>query len=231
MKNSTGRRPSSSPGVQTFSVRQSSATGSGPIASVCCMCGFSAWTETGPNSNASRVPDHGSAACGGAKRSSPSGGCAYGTPRKTDSPSSSRPISSPDVTRTAAGATRGPFPCAASIEPADARYSPAAPPATSDKYRFRYRRCPRFDVSSSASQRCGYCQRRRGGKEFGIGLAAGWAAGASNPARPRTEGPLLLTIGTIRYHVNRFWRGQLLARSRQPPEPHGSWSAHGEGKT
>ena len=95
-----------------------------------------------------------------------------------------------------------------------------------------------------SSSRCGYCiaivgiwsprtshdaSIWRSSNGAGIGLAAGWAAGASNPARPRTEGPLLLTIGTIRYHVLRFGRRELLAP--KPPEPHGSWSAHGEGKT
>ena len=100
-----------------------------------------------------------------------------------------------------------------------------------------------------SSSRCGYCiaivgiwsprtshyasiWRSSNGAGIGPRLAPGWAAGASNPAAPRTEGPLLLTIGTIRYHVRRYWRGELLApKPPKPPQPRGSWSAHGEGKT
>ena len=49
---------------------------------------------------ASRTPAHGSGGTGGQKRRGPTGGLAYGTPRKTWMPSSSLPDSLPEAVST-----------------------------------------------------------------------------------------------------------------------------------
>ena len=78
----TGRPAPSSPGVQTFSVRQSSSIGptskgsAGPSALELCQA-------DDPKRVASRRPDQGGSGAGGRKRRGPTGGAAYGMPRKT----------------------------------------------------------------------------------------------------------------------------------------------------
>ena len=79
---STGRAAPSQPGVKTLSVRQSSsqcAPWSRPSAptSGSSRCGCAA-----PKRVASRVPRQRGAGCGGRRRSAPTGGAAYGMPRK-----------------------------------------------------------------------------------------------------------------------------------------------------
>jgi predicted ATPase/transcriptional regulator with XRE-family HTH domain len=51
----------------------------------------------GPNRCALRVPDHGSSRSGGANRSGPTGGCAYGIPRNATTPFSTAPFSVPKL--------------------------------------------------------------------------------------------------------------------------------------
>ena len=57
------------------------------------------WGGGGPNSRASRTPSQGHAGTGLAKRSSPTGGRAYGIPRNTHMPSTISPRTSPVVRR------------------------------------------------------------------------------------------------------------------------------------
>src|SRR3954469_23270798 len=85
----TGRRASSGAGVQTLSVRQSSlgaATMLRPLVTALAAC-----MACGPKRVASRRPVQDSGGWGGANRNGPSGGRAYGTPRKTTTPRSSSP--------------------------------------------------------------------------------------------------------------------------------------------
>ena len=49
--------------------------------------------DTGPNSAAGRTPSHGRGGSGGRKRSSPTGGAAYGMPRNCQAPWRSMPSS------------------------------------------------------------------------------------------------------------------------------------------
>ena len=79
-------------------MRQSSL-GAGPILSP-SLTAFATCIAGGPKAVASRTPAQASGGCGGAKRSGPTGGRAYGMPRKTATPSSTAPRSRPDVVGT-----------------------------------------------------------------------------------------------------------------------------------
>ena len=103
----TGRAPSSTAGVTTLRVRQSSSqSGSGPVSrppSAPAAC-----HDTGPNRVASRVSAHGSAGSGGRNRSGPVGGAAYGMPANSTMPSFSRPRTAPVVVMATVSAIAAP---------------------------------------------------------------------------------------------------------------------------
>src|SRR4030043_2350209 len=85
----TGRFALSSPGVQILRNRQSSDCGCGACIIIppgIVLCG-----AIGPNSLAERTPLHRLTGWGGIQRKSPTGGAAYGPPRKTFVPFSSNP--------------------------------------------------------------------------------------------------------------------------------------------
>src|SRR3954452_13378348 len=54
----------------------------------------------GPKRVASRTPLHGCTGCGGRKRRSPTGGAAYGMPRKSRIPTWTHPVTAPVVVST-----------------------------------------------------------------------------------------------------------------------------------
>src|SRR6476660_6470062 len=72
----TGRADAPTSGVHTFTVNHSSDD----VRRIGCGGGD-------PNSSALNTPSHGSWGTGAAKRSGPTGGCAYGIPRKACTPS------------------------------------------------------------------------------------------------------------------------------------------------
>src|SRR5687768_8333215 len=81
-------------------------------------------TAAGPKTTASRTPGHGSGGPGAANRADPTGGRAYGTPRKTTRGPSEEPVSRPDAVSTIGVTARGPYrPCLARGR---TRYSPPA---------------------------------------------------------------------------------------------------------
>src|SRR5579875_202074 len=102
----TGRLcPAPSPAVQMFKQRQSSLIG--PPGSITSTSGgttprnwLSSCGARGPNSVASRTPDHGSGFRGGMKRAAPPVGAPYRTPLKTCTPRLILPRSFPAVVST-----------------------------------------------------------------------------------------------------------------------------------
>src|SRR4051794_19554582 len=88
---STGHGPPPVAGVQTLRYRQSSSPGGvGPCAN--SEIGRFGCGAGGPGASASSSPVHGSTGAGAAQRRAPTGGAAYGTPRKAPSRPRTRPL-------------------------------------------------------------------------------------------------------------------------------------------
>ncbi len=98
--------PGPGSGDQTLTVSQSSPAVSCASAS---MPNTPACGGGGPYETASRTPLQPSAGRGAAKRSAPTGGSAYGMPRKTATPASRLPRSAPATARTSGRGPEAPY--------------------------------------------------------------------------------------------------------------------------
>ena len=84
------------PGVQTLRTRQSSLSTPADMSASTRVEAATACGAAGPKRVASRTPDHETGGCGGANRSGPTGGAAYGMPRyAVTALSTSRPHNRP----------------------------------------------------------------------------------------------------------------------------------------
>src|SRR6185437_2281232 len=112
----TGLFPGPFAGRNTFRNRQSSDVLASPNGDADCG-------QCGANEVAGRVPDQGAAGCGGAQRSAPAGGAAYGMPRNSSVAPATLPWTRP-VLVTASGPPL--VPCAAVPPPIAAAVEHAA---------------------------------------------------------------------------------------------------------
>ncbi len=80
------RAPGAGAGVHTLRFRQSSPGTSGSGSSAAYVGVYGTLGAVGPYAPASRTPSQAAGGAGAAKRSAPTGGAAYGTPRKTAMP-------------------------------------------------------------------------------------------------------------------------------------------------